>query len=139
MRRLGVIIALLGLVAIAVPVMAQDPPHEHIFDPHPHMLLQSPELGEIDLGGEIGVVPALVGLRKCVDLAGNQSVPLHAHHQHLHFGDSGVSLDFETFESQSGNAVIPTAPFPSPLFPPLPWSNCEDFATFLPLPLIPEE
>lgn len=46
-----------------------------------------------------------------------------------------MSFDFETFQSQSGNVVIPAAPFGEPLFPALPWSNCADFATFLPLPL----
>lgn len=124
MRRLGFIFALLvllGLAAVAITVTAQE------FDPHPHMLVQSPEIGLID------GVPHLVGFRKCVDLAGNQSVPLHAHHEQLHFGDSGVS-----FGGESGHAVVPAAPFPSPFFDPLPWSNCAEFETFLPLP-IPEE
>lgn len=123
MRRLGVMILLLGLVAVAVPVLAQEEPQ---FDPHPHMLVQRPEIGVIE------GVPHLVGYRKCVDLAGNKAVPLHAHHEHLHFGDSGVS-----FDGQSGHVVIPAAPFPSP-FGSVPWSNCADFATFLPLP-IPED
>lgn len=116
MRRLAVVLALLGLGAIAVPVIAQE------FDRHPHMLLQRPEVGLID------GVPHLVGFRKCVDLAGNETVPLHAHHEQLHFGDSGVS-----FDGQSGHVVIPAAPFPSPFSDPVPWSNCEEFASFLPL------
>lgn len=124
MKRLGVMVLLLGLAAVAVPVIAQEEPE---FDPHPHMLVQRPEIGVIE------GVPHLVGFRKCVDLASNKAVPLHAHHDHLHFGDSGVS-----FGGQSGHVVIPTAPFPSPFFDPLPWSNCADFATFLPLP-IPED
>lgn len=125
MRRLGLIFALLGLlgligfVAFRSPASAQEE-----FDRHPHMLLQRPEIGLID------GVPHLVGVRKCVDLAGNETVPLHAHHQHLHFGDSGVS-----FDGESGHVVIPAAPFPSPFFDPVPWSNCEEFLTFLPLPL----
>lgn len=121
MKRLGVMILLLGLAAIAIPVIAQEEPQ---FDPHPHMLLQRPEVGVID-----GVLH-LVGVRKCVDLAGNRKVPLHAHHEHLHFGDSGVS-----FDGQSGHVVIPAAPFGSPLFDPVPWSNCAEFVTFLPLPI----
>lgn len=124
MRRLGVIIALLGLVAIAVPVMAD----EHEFDRHPHLLLQRPEIGLID------GVPHLVGFRKCVDLAGNRTVPLHAHHEHLHFGSSGVS-----FDGQSGHVVIPAAPFPSPFFDPVPWGNCAEFTALLPFPLPEEE
>lgn len=128
MRRLGLLIALLGLLgiigllAIGIPVAAQEE-----FDRHPHMLLQDPEIGLIN------GAPHLVGIRKCVDLAGNQTVPLHAHHERLHFGDSGVS-----FGGESGHAVIPAAPFPSPLGPPVPWSNCEEFLTFLPFP-IPQE
>jgi hypothetical protein len=119
MRRLGVMILLLGLTAIAIPVIAQEEPQ---FDPHPHMLLQRPEVDVID-----GVLH-LVGFRKCVDLANNKALPLHSQHEHLHFGDSGVS-----FEGESGHVVLPTAPFGSPLFDPLPWSTCAEFATFLPL------
>lgn len=122
MRRLGVILALLGLVAIAIPVTAQD------FDRHPHLLLQRPEIGLIE--GE----PHLVGVRNCVDLAGNRTVPLHAHHEHLHFGASGVS-----FDGESGHVVIPAAPFPEPFAEPVPWSNCAEFEAFLPLPLGEEE
>ena len=125
MRRLGFVFAvlgLLGLVAFAITVRAQEE-----FDLHPHLLLQRPEIGLID------GVPHLVGFRKCVDLAGNRSVPLHAHHEHLHFGTSGVS-----FGGESGHVVIPAAPFPSPFFDPVPWSNCEEFETLLPFP-IPEE
>lgn len=125
MRRLGVIVALLGLVAIAVPVMADEHPE---FDRHPHLLLQRPEIGLI------GGVPHLVGLRKCVDLADNRTVPLHAHHEHLHFGSSGVS-----FDGESGHVVIPAAPFPSPFFDPVPWGNCAEFTALLPFPIPGEE
>lgn len=125
MRRLGVVLALLGLlgsVAVVLPVSAQEE-----FDRHPHLLLLEPEIGLIE--GH----PHLVGIRKCVDLAGNRTVPLHAHHEHLHFGDSGVS-----FGGESGHIVIPAAPFGSPFFDPVPWSNCEEFEALLPFP-IPEE
>ena len=124
MRRLGLVFALLGLlvlVAVAIPVIAQE------FDPHPHMLLQRPEIGLID------GVPHLVGVRKCVDLAGNRSLPLHAHHEQLHFGDSGVS-----FDGESGHIVIPAAPFPSPFFDPVPWSNCDEFEALIPFSLAEE-
>lgn len=115
MRRLVFMFALLGLLAFSSsgnPAAAEEE-----LPLHPHMLLQRPEFGLID------EVPHLIGVRKCVDLAGNRSVPIHAHHEQLHFGDSGVS-----FGGQSGHAVIPTSPL-------APWSNCEDFLTFLPLPL----
>lgn len=126
MKRLGLLFALmvvLVLVAVAIPAAAQEE-----FDRHPHMLLQRPE---IDL---IEGAPHLVGFRKCVDLAGNRPVPLHAHHEHLHFGDAGVSLGGE-----AGHAVVPASPFPSPFFDSVPWSNCADFEAFLPLPLPPDE
>ncbi len=124
MRRLGVIIALLGLVVLAVPAIAEEHPE---FDRHPHLLLQRPEIGLID------GVPHLVGVRKCVDLAGNRKVPLHAHHEHLHFGASGVS-----FDGASGHVVIPAAPFPAPFGDPVPWEDCEEFTALLPF-AIPEE
>lgn len=122
MRRLAVLMALLALVAVAFPVTADEE-----FERHPHMLLQRPEIGLID------GVPHLVDYRKCVDLADNGSVPLHAHHERLHFGTSGVS-----FDGSSGHVVIPGAPFPAPFFDPVPWEDCASFATVLPLP-IPEE
>lgn len=125
MRRFGVLLVMIGLLAAAPPVIAQDG-----LEPHPHMLLQRPVVDVIEVEGE--PVLALVGFRKCVDLAANKPVPLHAHHEHLHFGDSGVS-----FGGASGHVVVPTAPFPAPFDDPVPWSNCAEFATFLPLP-IPE-
>jgi len=121
MKRSGLILGLLGLlvlVGIAIPVMAQN----H-FDPHPHMLLQRPEFGLIN------GVPHLIGVRQCIDLANNRSVPNHAHHEHLHFGDTGVS-----FGGEAGHAVIPAAYFPTENDP-LPWSNCQEFEAFLPLPI----
>jgi hypothetical protein len=125
MKRLGLIFALLGLLGLSgLAVVGSPASAQEEFDLHPHMLLQRPEIGMID------GVPHLVGVRKCVDLAGNQTVPNHAHHEQLHFGDSGVS-----FGGQSGHVVIPAAPFPSPFADPLPWSNCEEFLAFLPLSL----
>lgn len=124
MRRLGVIVALVAVAAMAIPAMAQEEPE---FDRHPHLLLQRPEIGLIE------GVPHLVGVRKCVDLAGNKTVPLHAHHEHLHFGSSGVS-----FDGASGHIVIPAAPFGSPFFDPVPWANCAEFTALLPF-AIPEE
>jgi hypothetical protein len=125
MKRLGLILALLGLLGvIGLVAFANTASAQEEFDRHPHMLLQRPEIGVID------GVPHLVGVRQCVDLAGNKTVPLHAHHEQLHFGDTGVS-----FDGESGHVVIPAAPFPSPFFDPLPWSNCAEFLSFLPLPL----
>ena len=127
MKRLGLFLVLLGIVAlaaVAIPATAAEHEHEHELDPHPHMLVQRPEIGLI------GGVPHLVGFRKCVDLANNRALPLQSHHHHIHTGGTGVSIGGE-----AGHAVVPAAPFPSPLYEPLPWSNCADFEALLPLPL----
>lgn len=115
-----------ALVGVALPASSQD------FDRHPHMLLQRPVVDLLEV--EEGVfVLALVGYRKCVDLAGGEAVPLHAHHVHLHFGHTGEKL----FE-KAGHVVVPVAPFPAPFADPVPWTGCSDFGNFLPLP-IPED
>lgn len=115
--RLALLMALVGLVAmLAGPAAA--------FDQHPHMLLQRPVVDVID------DVPHLVGYRKCVDLAGNRAVPLHAHHEQIHFAEAGVS-----FGGSAGHAIVPTAPLPEPFDEPLPWTDCDSFAEVLPLPL----
>lgn len=120
-------VALVGVTAIAVPVVAQD--HESDdFDPHPHMLLHGLEIETT----EDSVI--FQGFRRCVDLAASRPVPLHAHHQRLHFGDSGVS-----FGGASGHVVLPVAPFPAPFGDPFPWSNCTEFEQLLPLVLPNDE
>lgn len=124
MKRLGLLFTLLGfmglvgLVFVAMPAQAQEPE----FDPHPHLLVQSPEVGPIN-----GVLH-LVGFRNCIDLANNRSLGLNAHHDHIHTGGTGVS-----FGGESGHFVIPAAPFGAPLFEPLPWSNCDEFEALLPI------
>ena len=116
MKRLGLLIALLvvGIVAIAfvaLPTRAQEIP------PHGHILILSPEVGLID------GVPHLVGIKKCVDLAANQALPLKSHHEHIHFGDTGVS-----FGGEAGHAVAPTAPYG-------PWAHSPAFEATIPFPL----
>lgn len=125
MRQLGVLTALLGLVAMATPATAQD------FEPHPHLLVQRPVVDFIDVEGQ--QLLALVGFRKCVELAAGQPVPIHAHHDVLHFGETGQKLF-----NQAGHVVVPTAPFGVPVFDPVGWSNCDEFAAVLPLPLPPD-
>jgi hypothetical protein len=126
MKRSGLLLALMGLlvlVVVAIPVTAE----EHEIEEHPHMLLQRPVIGLIDGW------PHLVEVRKCVDLANNQDVPLNAHHVHIHFGDAGVS-----FGGEARHAVIPADHFPTH-DDPLPWANCEEFLGLLPFPLPPED
>ncbi|HEV2124131.1 MAG TPA: hypothetical protein VGW38_15315 [Chloroflexota bacterium] len=73
--------------------------------PHGHILV---------LGVEFG--PEGVTYRKCVDVANNQALPLHAHHEGLHTGRAGDAL-----REHPGHFPIPTAPYG-------PFENCEDLA-----------
>jgi hypothetical protein len=112
MRRLSLIVLVVGLLALAIPASAQEPE----FEEHPHMLI----LGlELDAAGEP------IGFRKCVDLAANNALVLTAHHQHVHFGTAG-----EYLFTKAGNVVVPGAPFPAPFEEPVPWSNCEELIAF---------
>jgi hypothetical protein len=112
MRRLSLIVLVLGLLALAIPASAQEPE----FEEHPHMLI----LGlELDAAGEP------IGFRKCVDLAANNALVLTAHHQNVHFGTAG-----EMLFTKAGNVVVPGAPFPAPFEEPVPWSNCEELIAF---------
>ena len=89
----GVIFLVLSLVGVlAIPAMASA---NGGIPPHGHMLV---------LGVEFG--PTGPTYKKCVDLANNQAVPLHAHHEHLHFGSTGEKL-----RTNAGHFVVPTAPF----------------------------
>ena len=81
------------------------------FPPHSHMLLINADLTDFSYD-------------KCVDLAGKRgAVPLHAHHERLHFGSSGVSGAL--FDGASDNVVIPSEGL-------TPWKNCKEFRSFFP-------
>ncbi len=67
---------------------------------------------------------ALVGFRKCVDVANNRAVPLNAHHDGIHTGTAGAALQ------GAGHAVVPGAPL-------TPWADCAEFEAALPIPLGP--
>lgn len=113
-RVLAMLIALLSIGLIGTTALA-GPDHDSPFDPHPHALV----LGvEFDESGEP------VAVQKCVDLAANQALPLNAHHSHMHFGTAGEAL------FSAGNVVVPMAPFPEPLAPALPWTDCESLLAF---------
>ena len=106
-------IGLLAGAALAAGHDGNGPP------PHPHMLLQQVEIdpGMFDHG-------ALVGFRKCVDLAANRPVPNHAHHANIHTGTAAVAL------TNAGHAVVPGAPL-------TPWADCAALAAALPIGLPP--
>ena len=109
MRR---ILGLLAAIAVLGLVFA----HEHGPTPdHPHMLVQAPEIGVID--GQL----AVVGWRKCVDLAGGRNVPLQAHHDGIHTGRAGRAL----FEN-ANIWIVPGSPL-------TPWANCAALRSSLPI------
>jgi hypothetical protein len=107
-RIMILVLAMTMLVASQViPAVSQEfPRHSHI------MLLHV----QLDAEGEP------VGYRHCVDLAGGRDVPLHAHHDQLHCGDVGATLD-----ERAGHWVIPSKGFPSPF---IEWDNCAEFAVW---------
>jgi hypothetical protein len=101
-KRVAVVLAAVAVLAtLANPAFSQGPPE------HPHMFV----LG-IEFDGE-----EPVAYRKCVDLAANRSLPLNAHHDHLHTGRAGEA------QFQAGNVVVPGAPL-------TPWANCAELIDF---------
>ena len=102
MALLTALALMLGVFAGVASANGGPPPHGHI----------------LVLGFEFG--PGGITYEKCVDLANNQALPLHAHHEALHIGKGGEKL----FE-QAGHAVIPTAPLHT--F----FSDCASFAEFV--------
>ncbi len=103
--------------------------NSHPLPEHPHILVQRPVVELYDFGDPIGVVPAVVGVRKCIDLAGNNALKLGSQHHNVHFGNAGEKL----FD-KAGHVVAPTAPFPG-----VPWANCAEFLEEIPFPLPPED
>jgi hypothetical protein len=113
MRRL--LIMTLAVAMLAVSVVGVGVAQEHEVPDHAHILVLGLEFGEVD--GSF----ALVGWRRCVDLAAGRSVPLHAHHDRLHVGPvNDVLID------NAGHAVVGTYPL-------APWTSCADFDDFLPI------
>lgn len=93
--------SLIGVVAVGAMLLfsagtAAGDEHEGI-PLHPHALV-------IGAGGDEITGFTAVG---CVDLAANQAVPLHAHHDHIHAGMAGAALNEHT-----NNFAIPLAPYP---------------------------
>lgn len=110
----GVILAMLSIGLISTAVASPD--HDTgPLEPHAHVLVLGVVVDEFD---------EPVSIRKCVDLAGNNALPLNAHHVHVHFGQAGEAL------AQNGNFVIPVAPFPAPFEDPVPWSDCDSLLEF---------
>ncbi len=128
MRRLLVAFAVALLVTSAGAVaLAESHDDGHEFPEHPHLLIQRPVIDLHDFGE--GPVLAVIDVRKCVDLAGNNSLPLGSQHHRVHFGNAGEKL----FDN-AGHVVAPAAPFPG-----VPWANCDEFLAMLPFPIPSDE
>jgi hypothetical protein len=113
MRRALILVVAMAMLTVAA--VGTGVAQEHELPDHPHMLLLDLEIGEVD-----GAF-ALLGWRKCVDLSAGRSVPLHAHHDHLHFGPVNDVL----FDN-AGHAVIGGAPLS-------PWEGCAGLEAALPI------
>ena len=85
---------LLTALALMLGVFAGVASADEEIPPHGHMLLQGVE-----------GTPEGFTYRKCVDLAHNQALPLHAHHATLHTGTAGEALF-----ANAGHVAFPTAP-----------------------------
>lgn len=113
MRRLTLLAILGALLSLGAMAAFANPADEH--DPelpeHPHVLV---------VGVEFDSTGSPVSVKKCVDLAANQKLPLNAHHVHVHFGTAGFKLATNT-----NNVVVPTAPFPG-----VPWTDCDSLLDF---------
>jgi hypothetical protein len=105
MKRVLGLIAAAGLAVglQAAPAASQEIP------PHPHMLV---------LGLQLDETGEPVSFRRCVDLAAGRTLPLNAHHAHIHTGKAGQAL----FE-RAGHLAVPGAPV-------TPWSNCAELIDF---------
>ena len=120
MSRVAVFSTLLAVVlggatiTAAPAAAAQDDQSERAS--HAHILV----LGVEVVPGSFPPVPASV--KACIDLAANETVPVRAHHAHLHLGFAGAQL-----LEHSGNIVIPTAPYVDPAFGAVPWDDCAEF------------
>ncbi|NNE95166.1 MAG: hypothetical protein HKN24_03980 [Acidimicrobiales bacterium] len=97
------IAALAMLLVTAGTAAGEEHDHEEV-PLHPHALL-------IGTGGDEQSGFTAVN---CVDVAANQSLPLNAHHDHLHTGAAGAAL----FNNTSHFAV--------PLAPLSPWADCDE-------------
>lgn len=101
MKRILMLLVAAGVVVglQAAPAASDEPPQ------HPHMLV----LGlKFDEAGEP------VEFRRCIDVAAGQTLPLNAHHAHIHTGAAGHAL-----RTNAGHFTVPGAPL-------TPWNNCAE-------------
>lgn len=101
-------VLIIGVTAVVALLLsagtAAGDEHDHEEVPlHPHALV-------IGAGGDEQTGFTAVN---CIDLAANQSLPLNAHHDHIHTGAAGAALN-----SHTSNFAIPLAPL-------TPWADCD--------------
>jgi hypothetical protein len=100
-RRLVVLTAALalaiGLLAAPASADTRPPPFNQ---PHGHVLLIGADVTWIQ--PPPGAPPYVINsYERCVELAGGRPVPLHAHHDRVHFGRAGQAL------AAAGHLVVP--------------------------------
>lgn len=119
MKRLtAVLTTMLFAVALLAGPAAADQ-HDHDVPEHPHAMLIDFEL--IDDGGTpLDPFDDVVDFHRCIDLAANQSLPLQAHHHHIHTGTAGAG-DPSVGLTAAGHFVMPLQPYG-----PFPFEDCAD-------------
>jgi hypothetical protein len=91
------------------------------FPPHGHVLLHGAQIEFVE--PQPGAPPyRILGFDRCTELANARKLPLHAHHDRVHFGQAGQAVQ------RGGLFVVPL----DPLFPGI--ESCADLEAALPYP-----
>lgn len=110
MKRIAAAVLATGLVVAGASAASAEGHVPEEFPEHGHVLL---------IGADVDVeAEQLIGVRKCVDLAAGNALPLVSHHEHVHFGRANEAL-----MARTKNLVIPTAPL-------TPWTDCASLLEF---------
>jgi hypothetical protein len=109
-------VLLLAMSTLAAPASAQGWPD------HGHLLLIGAVVEPVANPPQGSPPYRIHGFDRCVELANGRHVPLHAHHDRVHFGRAGQAL------IGAGHQVVPT----HPIFPNI--HTCDDLRAALPYP-----
>jgi hypothetical protein len=95
-------ISLSVVIALALSLMAGTAAASPLDDPHPHVLLLGADISWVEPGP--GQPPYIIeSYRKCVDLAGGQTLEHNRFHHNVHFGQANRAL------VGAGHIVVPFA------------------------------
>lgn len=95
-------ISLASVIALALSLMAGPAAASPLDDPHPHVLLLRADITWVAPG--LGGPPYIINdYRKCVDLAGGQTLKHNRFHDNIHFGQANRAL------VGAGHIVVPFA------------------------------